>query len=106
MIVDEARKLVILTPPHTASRNLHKALCQPPFDCRWICGPNPAGFWDHHVVVVPSEWQHYGRYLVVRNPMTQRQFHGGAQSARCRLPLAVCGGVMMTSSLASSTIIS
>jgi hypothetical protein len=71
LIVLEDRELVILTPPHTASRHLHMALCGPPHNGRWICGPNPAGFWDHHVVVVPSEWQRYRRYLVVRNPLTR-----------------------------------
>jgi hypothetical protein len=71
LIVLEEKDLVIITPPHTASRHLHKALCGPPHNGRWICGPNPAGTWDHHVVVVPSEWQDLRRVLVVRNPMTR-----------------------------------
>lgn len=71
MIVLDDSQTVIITPPHTASGNLHRALCGPPHNGRWVCGPSPSGVWMHHVVDVPTEWRHYRRLLVVREPLNR-----------------------------------
>ena len=71
MIVMEDRKIVIITPPHTASGNLHKTLCKPPYSAYWVLGK-----WakkqrkpDHHSAVVPGAWIDYNIALVWRDPI-------------------------------------
>ena len=70
MIVLEDRELVILTPPHTASGNLHRALCSERFGGRWAIGPTPdgAGF-DHHTIQISEGWKDFQTVLVVRHPL-------------------------------------
>lgn len=70
MILLEDRQLVILTPPHTASGNLHRALCGPWFGGRWVIGPTPdeSGF-DHHVMTVAEGWRSFRVAVVVRHPL-------------------------------------
>ena len=70
MIVLEDRKIVILTPPHTASGNLHRALCGTEFNGRWAIGPTPdAKGYDHHVTQVAEGWREFTVALVVRHPL-------------------------------------
>ena len=69
MIVFEDRKLVIVTPPHTASGNVHRACCGT-LGARWAIGPTPdgAGF-DHHVARLSNDWLDYRVAVVVRHPV-------------------------------------
>lgn len=70
MIVLEDRKLVILTPPHTASGNLHRALCSSQFGGMWAIGPTPDGSgYDHHVTRIAEGWRDFKVALVVRHPL-------------------------------------
>jgi hypothetical protein len=70
MIVHHKRKQVILTPPHTASGNLHRALCTPELGWQWVIGPNRDGVVDHHYMQIPDGWgwDGYEVAVVVRNP--------------------------------------
>jgi hypothetical protein len=63
--------LLIITPPHTASGNLNKALCAPPFNGQLVLGPNPSIDHDHHNVYIHPAWKHYKIALVIRNPLTR-----------------------------------
>lgn len=69
MIVLENKQLVILTPPHTASKNLHEALCRPPHNGLWVVGRNPDGHIDHHVSIASEPWLHFRIACVVRDPL-------------------------------------
>lgn len=69
MIVLEKQKLAIITPPHTASGNLHRALCSPDFGGFWIVGHSPLGYMDHHITNVPPAWAHYQIACVIRDPI-------------------------------------
>lgn len=70
MIVLEERKLVILSPPHTASGNLHRALCSDEWGGRWAIGPTPDGAgYDHHVTKLAEGWRDFKVALVVRHPL-------------------------------------
>lgn len=70
MIVLERQELVILTPPHTASGNLHRALCTPDFGGHWAIGPTPDGRgYDHHVTQLAEGWRDFRVALVVRHPL-------------------------------------
>jgi hypothetical protein len=72
MIVLEDRELVIITPPHTGSRHLHKTLCSPAWGGIYVVGPAPDGIsFDQHVARVPEEWWTFRKALVVRNPRTR-----------------------------------
>lgn len=68
MIILPSHKLCIITPPHTASRHLHKALCNPAIGGLYTLGPNPDNVIDHHFTQICSEYHDYKRVLVVRNP--------------------------------------
>jgi hypothetical protein len=70
MIVMDDRKIIIITPPHTASGNLHKALCSPDFRGFWYVGPSPDdGSPDQHYAYIPNGKHHYHIALVVRHPL-------------------------------------
>lgn len=70
MIVLEDRELVILTPPHTASGNLHRALCGSEFGGHWAIGPTPDGSGhDHHIMKLAEGWKDFRVALVVRHPL-------------------------------------
>lgn len=71
MIILPSHKLCIITPPHTASRHLHLALCKPEIGGLYTVGPNPDGILDHHVVKPCSEYYHFHRVLIVRNPISR-----------------------------------
>lgn len=64
MIIDTKNRWLLVTPPHTASRNIHRAMD----DRTWAIGPNPWGGPDHHIAWVPPDCAGFRRYLVVRNP--------------------------------------
>lgn len=68
MIVLPKHKLCIVTPPHTASRHLHDALCNDKIGGIRVVGLNPGNIIDHHFTRSCSEYSDYKRYLVVRNP--------------------------------------
>jgi hypothetical protein len=59
---------IIITPPHTGSRNLQNSLATPAYNCKIILGQTIGGVVDHHYNKLPSEWGQYPIYLVVRNP--------------------------------------
>jgi len=76
MIVLEGRKLAIITPPHTASQNVQRALrwmcADPDLRAAWVMGPTPDGVsYDHHVVDLRNVWleEGYTTALVVRHPL-------------------------------------
>jgi hypothetical protein len=69
LIVLESKQLVILTPPHTASKHLHEALCCPPHNGLWVVGHNADGNVDHHVAIPSEPWRHFQVVCVVRNPL-------------------------------------
>ena len=49
MIVFPSRKLVLATPPHTASRHIHQALCGDRYGGQTVWTPSPDGQnYDHH----------------------------------------------------------
>lgn len=71
MIYFPERKIAIITPPHTASGNIHKTLCRQPFDGIWVHGPDPyTASINHHYAKIQGSWKLDGIriYLVVRNP--------------------------------------
>jgi hypothetical protein len=70
LIVDEVNRRCIITPPHTASRHLHKSLCRQD-GVYWLISPAPdgSGTWDHHGVHVSAEHRRFEVVLVVRDPI-------------------------------------
>ena len=69
MIVFENRRLVIITPPHTASGNLHRALCTERLGGRWVIGLNPDGEADHHTAELATSWRDWSVAVVIRHPL-------------------------------------
>ena len=71
MIYSPTKNIIIITPPHTASGNLHKALCREKHGGIWVNGPSLDGAVDHHYAGIPHGWV-FGLNpkicLVVRNP--------------------------------------
>lgn len=68
MIVFEDRQLVIITPPHTASGNLHRACCK--LGAYHVLGPTPDGAgYDHHCATIGEGWKDYRIACVVRHPL-------------------------------------
>lgn len=66
MIVFESKKLVILTPPHTASRSLHTTCCA--MGAMYVVGPQPDGTVDQHTTAIAAEWAGFRVAVVVRHP--------------------------------------
>ena len=72
MIAFPERELAIITPPHTASGNLHKVLCGPLWNGTRVIGPCPdRDTWDHHLSCVEAGWMHFTVALVVRHPLSR-----------------------------------
>lgn len=69
MIVFESQRKLIITPPHTASGNLHRALCCDRYGGRWVIGPNADGEADHHFAQLAPDWLDYDVAVVVRHPL-------------------------------------
>tara|TARA_R110002020_G_C16093298_1_gene758079 strand:+ start:253 stop:843 length:591 start_codon:yes stop_codon:yes gene_type:complete len=78
MILIEDRNIVIITPPHTASRNIHRAMCR---DAYWVIGPDPFdkdGI-NHHCTKIHKGWHRRGIavnlplkvYIICRDPYTR-----------------------------------
>lgn len=68
MIVFEDRKLIIITPPHTASGNLHRACCR--LGAYHVLGPTPDGAgYDHHCATIGEGWKGFRIACVVRHPL-------------------------------------
>lgn len=72
MILFEDRKLLIFTPPHTASGNLHRACCKQA-GAIWVNGPVPDSglVWDHHTTKIHNSWEDYQLAVVVRCPFAR-----------------------------------
>lgn len=71
MIVIPDRRLLILTPPHTASRCLHYSLCSQ-LGAIWRDGPSVDGsVVDHHTQTIGAEFTNWRRAVVVRNPFSR-----------------------------------
>ena len=79
MIYFKDKKIVIITPPHVASGNLHKALCTEKHGGIYIMGPTYNDVVDHHYARLHTGWTHGVKtrgigdrgvkvFLVVRNP--------------------------------------
>ena len=75
MIYIEDRNIVIITPPHTASGNLHRALCR---DAYWVIGPDPFNeeSINHHCSKIHKGWHRrldetLKVYIICRDPYTR-----------------------------------
>lgn len=68
MIVFPEIKTLIITPPHTASGNLHRAFARKGV---WVEGPGPDGYCDHHFYSTHPQYFGYRKILVVRHPYTR-----------------------------------
>lgn len=71
MIALHAHKLLIYTPPRTASLSLHMTLCQPPYNGIWLVGPagdNPKDY-DHHLTWIDPVQKDWRRVVVVRDEL-------------------------------------
>ena len=75
MIYFPDKHMVIITPPHTASRSVHKALCSPKHKGVWINGPTYHKVIDHH----------YARTDGIRGVVT----HGNKELPDCELEVHV-----------------
>lgn len=73
MIVFPDRQLLIMTPPHTASANLHLALCSPELGGIWVNGPTPdnSDIFDHHTTRCHCDWSEFRRAIVIRHPFSR-----------------------------------
>lgn len=73
MIALESKRLVIVTPPHTASGNLNRALCAPDWRGYRIDGATPTDpdVVSHHYAKIPTGFvsMRYRVALVVRHPL-------------------------------------
>lgn len=72
MIILPSKRIIICTPPHTASRHLHHAVCETGTGVPgaiWMMSPCPDGTTiDHHGVRMIADWEHWTQAIVVRNP--------------------------------------
>ena len=68
MIALERQRLLVITPPHTASGNVHRALCSEEVGGKWVLQANPEGVFDHHGASSGGGWHGYTRAVVIRNP--------------------------------------
>ena len=72
MIYLKEQNITIITPPHTASGNMHKTLCSELYGGEWINGECPfhhEKYNANHHYAVPVEGSKV--YYVVRNPYTR-----------------------------------
>ena len=66
MIYFPDKNIAIITPPHTASGNLHKTLCSADYGGQWVVGPCLyTGNINHHYCKIPTGWKHEGCKIVV-----------------------------------------
>jgi hypothetical protein len=77
MIYFPDNNIVIITPPHTASGNMHRGLCVEKHGGVWVMGPDPfdEDSVNHHYAKLPSSWGKFDAwgdpakpYVVCRNP--------------------------------------
>jgi hypothetical protein len=72
MIVFPDQRLILLTPPHTASGHLHDYYCRPPspVPAFWVIGRplDSVDYWDHHVCRIAPGFDRYRVLVVWRNP--------------------------------------
>src|SRR5262245_27866248 len=73
MIVLPRHRLVIVTPPKTASSSLHECLCTSAFGGIFVLGPqgDGPGPYEHHTGWIPWNYTEYRIVIVVRNPYTR-----------------------------------
>lgn len=67
MLVFEDRELLIITPPHTASGNMHRACSEA--GARWVVGPAGDGTVDHHYAEIAAGWRDFRIAVVARHPL-------------------------------------
>lgn len=68
MIVLNEQRWLIMQPPHTASRCLHRAMCEQ-YRALWQVGYTPDGeAVDHHTTLLTHGLRDYGKAIVVRDP--------------------------------------
>ena len=66
MLVFESQRLVLLTPPHTASGTISRVSRH--WDALLVVGPTPDGAgYDHHTTVVVNGWADFRTAVVARN---------------------------------------
>jgi len=75
VIVLMREQLVIVTPPHTASRNVHRALCSHQIGGYWVVGKwcNRQEFPDQHVAELSPEWKRFTVACVWRDPIQRAE---------------------------------
>lgn len=66
MIIFEHKRILIVTPPHTASRSLHIGCCKA--GGIYAVGPDSDGVFSHHYSKVPVEFNDCRIAVVVRHP--------------------------------------
>jgi hypothetical protein len=73
MIYFPDKKIVIITPPHTASRNTHLELCLEKHGGYWVLGDDPFshGNVNHHTCRIPKGWPNPKVYVICRDPYTR-----------------------------------
>lgn len=71
MIVLPGHRLLIYTPPRTASLTLHMTLCQPPHSGIWVVGPagDARNAYDHHTTWIDPSHADWRRIVVVRDEL-------------------------------------
>lgn len=62
-------RVLVFTPPHTASRTIHQALQQAGGQWHWTETPDGAGYLDHHGCKPPAEYNDATIVLAVRHPL-------------------------------------
>ena len=77
MIYFSDKNIAIITPPHTASGNIHKGLGP---KAHWVIGPDPFNEENinHHCAKIPKGWYRIGSvdkelkvYIICRDPYTR-----------------------------------
>lgn len=74
MIILESRRIAIITPPHTASGNLHRSLCSSKYGGYWVVGTQDGVSYDQHSSKVAEDWRDYQTVVIVRHPVDR--LHG------------------------------
>lgn len=68
MIVFPEKQKLIITPPHTASGNMHNSLCVNEYGGKWVIHENYAGLYDQHGAQIATGWDGYQIACVWRDP--------------------------------------
>lgn len=68
MILFPEKKKLIITPPHTASGNMHNTLCCNEYGGKWVIQENYAGLYDQHGAIISAGWEDFQVAIVWRDP--------------------------------------